>query len=380
MKIAIINTWAISNKAIGGTERFVIDLAKSLAQDNNEVDVFMFSGKSYTEDGVNYININLFNVDGEADEYVVQNYFGNFENEEAYKDLAEKLENKIDVSKYDFIQLNSLLFLEAWKNKERIFTIHTNPFEYEIAWGKKSYNKILELMNRYKDNENTIFVAPSKFYANEYSKLTDCNIEFIPHAIDIKRIQTEKNKEDIIEQYKLNENKIKIIVPSRLEPIQKQPMLLLDACCLLDDEEKDRIQIIYTGLDKQYEKFVSELKEKAENNNIDIKIIRFDYMAEAYKIADVTVLPSKSESFGYSALESLSLGIYTILNDIPTFNEIVQGNEYNYIFKNNAIELKNKIKEILNSSNYLSKRLPSDAWKKKYDLSKFEKSYINLIE
>ena len=380
MKIAIINTWAISNKAIGGTERFVIDLAKSLAQDNNEVDVFMFSGKSYTEDGVNYININLFNVDGEADEYVVQNYFGNFENEEAYKDLAEKLENKIDVSKYDFIQLNSLLFLEAWKNKERIITIHTNPFEYAIAWGKKSYNKILELMNRYKDNENTIFVAPSKFYANEYSKLTDCNIEFIPHAIDIKRIQTEKNKEDIIEQYKLNENKIKIIVPSRLEPIQKQPMLLLDACCLLDDEEKDRIQIIYTGLDKQYEKFVSELKEKAENNNIDIKIIRFDYMAEVYKIADVTVLPSKSESFGYSALESLSLGIYTILNDIPTFNEIVQGNEYNYIFKNNAIELKNKIKEILNSSNYLSKRLPSDAWKKKYDLSKFEKSYINLIE
>ena len=380
MKIAIINTWAISNKAIGGTERFVIDLAKSLAQDNNEVDVFMFSGKSYTEDGVNYININLFNVDGEADEYVVQNYFGNFENEEAYKDLAEKLENKIDVSKYDFIQLNSLLFLEAWKNKERIITIHTNPFEYAIAWGKKSYNKILELMNRYKDNENTIFVTPSKFYSNEYSKLTDCNIEFIPHAIDIKRIQTEKNKEDIIEQYKLNENKIKIIVPSRLEPIQKQPMLLLDACCLLDDEEKDRIQIIYTGLDKQYEKFVSELKEKAENNNIDIKIIRFDYMAEVYKIADVTVLPSKSESFGYSALESLSLGIYTILNDIPTFNEIVQGNEYNYIFKNNAIELKNKIKEILNSSNYLSKRLPSDAWKKKYDLSKFEKSYINLIE
>ena len=90
MRIAIINTWAISNKAIGGTERFVIDLAKSFAHDNNEVDVFMFSGKSYVEDGVNYININLFNMDGEADEYVVQNYFGNFENEEAYKNLAEK--------------------------------------------------------------------------------------------------------------------------------------------------------------------------------------------------------------------------------------------------------------------------------------------------
>lgn len=99
-----------------------------------------------------------------------------------------------------------------------------------------------------------------------------------------------------------------------------------------------------------------------------------------YKIADITVLPSKSESFGYAALESLSLGIYTILNDIPTFNEITQGNEYNYIFKNNALELKNKIKEIINSINYLNRVIPSDIWQKRYDLSEFEKSYINLIK
>ncbi len=72
MKVAIINTWAISNKAIDGTERFVMDLDKALVQDKNEVDVFMFSGKSHFEDGVNYININL----------------------------AQKLEKKVDVSKY----------------------------------------------------------------------------------------------------------------------------------------------------------------------------------------------------------------------------------------------------------------------------------------
>ena len=40
-----------------------------------------------------------------------------------------------------------------------------------------------------------------------------------------------------------------------------------------------------------------------------MKIIRFDDMSKAYKIANICVLPSKSESFGYSALESLSLGI-----------------------------------------------------------------------
>lgn len=380
MKVAIINTWAISNKAIGGTERFVMDLAKTLVQDKNEVDVFMFSGKSHFEDGVNYININLFNMEGEADEYIVQNYFGNFENEESYINLAQKLEKKVDVSKYDFIQLNSLLFLEAWKDKKRIFTIHTNPFEYELAWGEKSFQKMLEIMRKFKNDSNTIFVAPSKFYANEYRNLTGCDIKFIPHAIDIKRIETKISKSDIIHHYNLAENKLKIIVPSRLEPIQKQPMLLLEACCLLSRKEKEKIQIIYTGLDKQYEKFVEGLLDKAKKNNIDVKILRFDDMAEVYKIADLTVLPSKSESFGYSALESLSLGIFTILNDIPTFNEIIEGNEHNYIFKNNEVELKEKIEELIKNEEALIRKVPKEKWQKQYDLHEFEKAYVNLAK
>lgn len=380
MKVAIINTWAISDKAIGGTERFVIDLARAFVENNNEVDVYMFSGKSYKKDGVNYININLFNIDGEADEYVVQDYFGNFEDDKAYINLAKKLENKINIDKYDFIQLNSLLFLEAWKDKKRIFTIHTNPFEYELAWGEKSYQKMLEIMNKYKDDRNTIFVAPSEFYANEYKKLTNCDIHFIPHAIDIKRVETNKSRKEIEKQYNLKEDSIRIVVPSRLEPIQKQPMLLLEACCLLDEDEKNKIEVIFTGLDKQYEKFVNALKEKANKNNVNIEIIRFDYMSEVYKIADITVLPSKSESFGYSALESLSLGIYTILNNIPTFNEITKGNEYKYIFNNNKIELKNKLSEIIKNGIYKSQKTPSKEWQNKYTLDKFQKMYMNLIK
>ena len=339
----------------------------------------MFSGKTHIHNGVNYININLFNVDGEADEYVVQEYFKNFESKDDYKNLAKKLESKINIKKYDFIQLNSLLFLEAWKNKKRIFTIHTNPFEYKLAWGDKSYKKMLEIMTEYSNNKLTKFVAPSKYYANEYSKLTNCNVEFIPHAIDTKRIETSSGKEDIIEKYKLDKEKIKVIVPSRLEPIQKQPKMVLDACCLLEDNIKDKIEIIFTGLDKQYIKFVDDLKKQANNNGIDIKIIRFDYMSEVYKIGDITILPSKSESFGYSALESLSMGILTILNDIPTFKEITEDNKFNYISKNDPIELKNKINDIVVEKKYKNRIIPTKEWQEKYSLKNFEKSYIDLV-
>lgn len=380
MKIAIVNTWAISKKAVGGTERFVMDLAKSFADNGNEVDVYMFSGNTHIEDGVNYININLFNMVGEADEYIVQETFGNFETDKSYLSLAEKLERKINMEKYDFIQLNSLLFLEAWKDKKRIFTIHTNPFEYILAWGENSFKKAIDMTKKYKNDDNTKFVAPSKFYANEYKKLTECEISFIPHAIDKSRIKTDKSVDEICEQYDIDKNKIKIIVPQRLEPNQKQPQLLLDACCLMKDEEKNKIEIIYTGLDKQYEKFVDSLKRQANENNISIKIIRFDDMSEAYKIANICVLPSKSESFGYSALESLSLGIYTILNDIPTFNELAVGNDYNYIFKNNKNELKNHLLEIINNQIYIERKIPSEKWQKQYDINMFENSYINMIK
>ena len=147
----------------------------------------------------------------------------------------------------------------------------------------------------------------------------------------------------------------------------------------LSEEEKEKIEVIFTGLDKQYIKFVDELKEQACNNNVDIKIIRFDYMAEVYKIGDLTILPSKSESFGYSALESLSMGIYTILNDIPTFNEIALNNGFNYIFKNNIIELKEKISEIINNKKYQKRVMPKHSWQEQYTLENFEKSYINLF-
>lgn len=148
----------------------------------------------------------------------------------------------------------------------------------------------------------------------------------------------------------------------------------------MEDKDKSKIEIIYTGLDKQYEKFVDSLRKQANENNIEIKFIRFDYMSEVYKIADICILPSKSESFGYSALESLSLGIFTILNDIPTFNEIAEDNSNNYIFKNNKDELKIKILEIIKNERYEKKEIPSDEWQKQYNINTFAKSYLNIIK
>lgn len=380
MKIAIINPWSVNSKAIGGTERFVMDLAEGLVKLKHEVDVYMFSGNNHIFNNVNYISIDLFGKDIIADEYMIEKSFGKFETELSYKELAKRLESIVDLERYDCIQLNSQLFLEAWKHKKRIFTIHTNPYEYELAWGKKSFEVMLNVMKEYRDDAKTYFIVPSKYYSNEYYNLTNCNMKYISHAIDINRIVTNINKNDIIHKYNLQKDTVKILVPNRLEPIQKQPMMVIEACSLLSEKQKNMIEIIFTGLDKQYEFIIKQLEENSQKNNLRIKILRVDEMSEVYKIADIVVSPSKSESFGYSALESLSLGIYSILNNIPTYNEFLENKFNGEIYNNSIFELKEKVSECLSSKKYINEGLKNKIEISKYKMDNFISNYLKIIE
>jgi len=371
MKIAILSPWTVKPTSIGGTERFVIDLAESFINANNEVDVYMLSGDSYIKNKVNYISMNLFKDINEVDEYFLKSQFNQFNDEQSFENLAKKIEDKISFDKYDLIQLNSQLFLKVAEEKARIFTIHTNPFEYKLDWGKISFEIMLKLMYKESTMEKTYFVTPSKYYANLYKDLSNTNIYFIPHAIDVSRITSDNDRNQILDKMNIEQNKKIILLPSRLEPIQKQPMLFMKAFALLDDNIKSNYKVICTGKDKQYEQFMDDILNFCQKNNIDILIDRFDKMSDGYKVADIVMLPSKSESFGYSALEALSLGIVTILNNIPTYKEIVDGAKNYYLFDNSVESLNEVLKEVL------IKKI--EDWKNRYSTKLFCIRYSNLI-
>lgn len=377
MKIAILSPWTVKPTSIGGTERFVIDLAESFINANNEVDVYMLSGDSYIKNKVNYISMNLFKDINEVDEYFLKSQFNQFNDEQSFENLAKKIEDKISFDKYDLIQLNSQLFLKVAEEKARIFTIHTNPFEYKLDWGKISFEIMLKLMYKESTMEKTYFVTPSKYYANLYKDLSNTNIYFIPHAIDVSRITSYNDRNQILDKMNIEQNKKIILLPSRLEPIQKQPMLFMKAFALLDDNIKSNYKVICTGKDKQYEQFMDDILNFCQKNNIDILIDRFDKMSYGYKVADIVMLPSKSESFGYSALEALSLGIVTILNNIPTYKEIVDGAKNYYLFDNSVESLNEVLKEVLIKK--IDRVNQTEEWKNRYSTKLFCIRYSNLI-
>ena len=379
MKILILNPWAIFDNAIGGTERFVEDIANAYKNLGHSVDVYMFSGKSHKKDGVNYISLDLFGKDIIADEYLIVEKFGSFSTLEAYEKMADILDNLIDVSTYDIVHLNSHFFLKLWGNKNRIITLHSNALEFKVLWSDEEFDFMVEIMKNEARNYKTKFVCPSLYYKNEWEKILNATTYYIPHALNCDRLICNESKEKLVKKYNLSNNKIKILLPSRLEPIQKQPKLILEGCAILDRKERERFQIIFTGIDEQYKQFIPELREFAAKYNIDAKFIIFDSIAEAYKLTDLVALPSRSESFGYSALESLSLGIKTILTNIPTFNEIGKGNSCAYFFENNKYDLAIVLNKLLKINNYERKNI-SHNWLNTYDINLFGERYIKIIE
>lgn len=377
MKIAILSPWTVKPNSIGGTERFVIDLAESFEKANNIVDVYMLSGNPYIKNNVNYISMELFDRKADVDEYFLKAQFNDFNDEKSFEDLANKINSKISFDKYDLIQLNSQLFLKVAEGHRRIYTIHTNPFEYKLDWGEMSFEIMLKLMNKESKIRNTYFVAPSKYYADLYNGLSNTIINFIPHAIDVSRIISNEDRTKILEKMDIDPNKKIILLPSRLEPIQKQPMLFMKAFAKLDNNIKSNYKIICTGKDKQYEQFMQDILLFCNSNDIDILIDRFEKMSDGYKVADIVMLPSKSESFGYSALESLSLGITTILNNIPTYKEIVKDAKNYYLFDNSIESLNKVLAETLIKKIYRVEQ--PEKWKNKYSIKLFCTRYLNLI-
>lgn len=380
MKIAIVSPWAIRRGAVGGTERFVMDLAESLARINgNSVKVYMFSGDNHVLNGIEYEGIDLLGTNVPVDEYTLKEKLGDFAKPETYQKLADQIETLIDGSQFDVIHINTQLLLLAWSTVKRVFTVHTNPFEYKQAWGASSYPVMLELAKAAGTNPLTLFTAPSAHYASIFAELFETHVSFIPHAIAQDRLKPELTKESLFNKYNLNSELVHILLPSRLEPEQKRPQLLFEALNLLPAELTQRIEIISSGVDPQYEPYRLQFESMAQDKGYKVHFMRFETMSDAYEIADVVVLPSKSESFGYSALESLSLGIPTVVSEIPTFQEIAAGNPQAVFFDSTSIELAQKLTQLLNDK-AVRRSKPPKLWADRYSIEKWAQQYQEIMQ
>lgn len=374
MKIAIVTPWEVSPVAVGGTERYTVDLAEGLSNLGHQVGVFALSGSEVEMNGVTYRSLGILDNSNPYSEYDLRAYGAGAEDPAFYDNWAEVLENSLDVSNYDIVQINSFLFLKAWRNSPRLLTIHTNPYEYSLDWGKKSVKILCEVVRNMKEGR-PLMLAPSAYYAREFSELFEADIKSIPHAIDPSRLLTKSPRDEPGDERACP--KTTLLLPSRLELEQKQPNIVFDGIAKLPRRARQNLRLVATGIDRQYEHNITGLDAIAKLAGFTAIFKKYPTMAEAYREANIVALPSRSESFGYAALESLALGIPTILNTIPTFQEIAEGNPNAHFFDGTAQGFARTASNLLHKN---SQQPVPDSWKRRYAIEQWAQLYSATIE
>ncbi len=375
MKILTLGLWPINNTSIGGTERFIIDFSKAVMEQKIKTTVLTISGGSKTIDNISCKSINLEKTFQDLDEYSLRKMFFNPFSEKNIISFCSEIEKNIPKD-WDVLHFTSLLFSGISPGKNKIFTLHTLPSEFDQMFGKGSFKKMSSFVRK-NTTEKDIFIAPCEHYTSLFEQYFKRRVFSIPHAIDKKRLTTPISKKDIRSNFNLPKKSI-ILNPARLEITQKRQDLIIEALGSIKNNLED-FHLVFTGVDKQYIKNVNLLKKMAFGCSISISFLAppMDDISQLYKVADVVVLPSKYESFGYAAIESLSLGVNTVLPDIPPFLEIAKDHPCAHIWKEKETSLRDVILNALKSN---KKRIVPSCWAERYSPKKWSQQYIDIIK
>lgn len=173
-------------------------------------------------------------------------------------------------------------------------------------------------------------VAVSSFIREEFKKYFTTEVIF-PPVWNQAYIRENHNANHFVG---FEQNTLKVVCVGRLENKQKDWLTLINAIFLLSQATQDKIKVILIGggPDKQ----IIECSIKKNNLGEVITLTGhlekeevFEYLEES----SISVLPSKFEGFGMSAVESMSMGILTITSDFPASFDFIKHGITGYHFK-----------------------------------------------
>lgn len=335
MRICLHTIWDVSHGFIGGTERFLVELAKELkilgadpfilcTGDNFEksiegVKVFGRVPPEYRE--------SLLRLGEAKGAYVKNNFAAHKTRELALRALAKHVQYQCDQVDKDILHLNSFASLAFLNSKEPIIvTNHENSEESEALWGENFFPSLRAVLASMPSRcPNTKLAVPSVFYADEYSNFFGHKIHGVPLGVNLGTFQP--NFDNNVQSSAGH----KILLPSRLEPKQKGHDIALEALKILLVQHP-QTELIFSGLRRDNENHVALLKEQAHKLGVSEHVIFKKYrdMGRAYAEANIIWSPERFCSYGLSISEALSLGKPTILSDIPTYLEI--GGKFDHAF------------------------------------------------
>ncbi len=208
------------------------------------------------------------------------------------------------------------------------------------------------------------------------------------HAIDNERFMSMSKKEeeqlsDLVNSLSIKPSQIVFLFAGKFIEI-KNPFLLIDAFINLK-KQKSNVHLLFVGngiLEK-------EIKKRLNDFSIDISssitILPFQdqtQMKLLYRVADVFVLPSRSETWGLSINEALACGTPVIVSDkCGSSIDLVKEDENGLVFKSeDGQDLLQKMQKMCNDDFRIKLAANTQFSLKKYTYQSYKIALDHLFE
>lgn len=203
----------------------------------------------------------------------------------------------------------------------------------------------------------------------------------VEHSVDNNRfniftLEDESMLQNLGKELAIAENEIVFLFAGKFID-KKNPLLLINAFNLICQEENNcRLILVGSGiLEKQLRLQVNTFFESVKSKITFLPFQDQSQMKIVYRLADVFVLPSKSETWGLSVNESLASGTPVIVSDkCGSSFDLVKDSYNGFIFQSENIDsLLIKMKQCLDNSTLMN-------LKKNAQSSVQNFSYANILK
>ncbi|MDX8355863.1 glycosyltransferase family 4 protein [Cognatiyoonia sp. IB215182] len=321
--------WGLRQDFIGGTERFLIDLAKELRTFG--FDAFVVCSNMQPEIEVEGVKVigrvpesfqeEFRSSDPNIAEFMRSAVYRDTASAQSLRNVSNYVEEQLQGIDADILHLNAFsaaVYFET--DRPLVVTNHENELELDRFWGEGSFATMVELIRsdpKALGSTDRLF-TPSHHYAGKYTLELGRKIEANPLGTDLQRFGRLGRKTHSADRT--------VLVPSRFFPGQKGQDVALSACRLLKDEGHTRFKFLFTGVREYYLSEVEKFRDDARALQVEdaVTIKSFASMDEAYQQTDIVVSPERYCSYGLSITESLASGRPTVLTRIPTYLEIAR--------------------------------------------------------
>ena len=229
-------------------------------------------------------------------------------------------------------------FFACYVTRRKFVTTFHGTYNFSNKF-KKFYNSIMVKSNLIIAGSNFIFKHINTNYQNYLKSENKLMVIFRGINLDYynKKNISEKNKNKLCIDWKIQQNKTLIILPGRLTSWKGQEIFIESLNILVEDYDRSNIQAIILGSDQGrnvYSKKLYSLVQRYQLNNKINFINHCKEMPTAYSLADIVVSSSiEPEAFGRVAVEAQSMEKPIVASDIGGSNETILKEKSGCLFK-----------------------------------------------